>query len=71
MFSKEVCTPSDVVVGLPRGFSVVNTSAIDADSGKVFSLNYARITLLLFSRKQRRGDVQHGNDSGFISPLTR
>ena len=44
MFSKEVYTPSDVVVGLPRGFSVVNTSAIDADSGKVFSVDYARIT---------------------------
>ena len=36
MFSKEVYAPSDVVVGLPRGFSVVNTSAIDADSGKAF-----------------------------------
>ena len=35
IFSNEVYTPSDVVVGLPLGFSVVNTSAIDADSGGV------------------------------------
>ena len=64
MFSKEVYTPSDVVVGLPRGFSVVNTSAIDADSGNVFFVELCAYHL--FSRKQRRGDVQHGNDSGIF-----
>ncbi|XP_065830968.1 uncharacterized protein [Oscarella lobularis] len=58
MFSKEVYTPSDVVVGLPRGFSVVNTSAIDADSGSNGEVTYSiEMTQEYFTIDSLTGEV--------------